>query len=57
MQGSKSNFFAKSNKRSRYSEDDYTGGSNSKRHVDGNKVARQKANRQRQRNQDNDYGY
>ena len=53
MQGSKSNFFAKSNKRNRYEEDNYGGGSNSKRHVDGNKLARQKANRQRNNDEQN----
>lgn len=47
MQGSKSNFFAKSDKRSSF-DDGYSGReSNTKKFVDRNKQARRKANRQR----------
>lgn len=50
MQGSKSNFFAKSEKRARF-DDGYGNGNggNSKKFMDRNKQARRQANRQQNR--------
>lgn len=50
MQGSKSNFFAKSEKRARFDDGYGSGnGGNSKKFMDRNKQARRQANRQQSR--------